>query len=100
MPKAYDFEIRVSRKEYSALMDIRGLQAGAHSMVMCADSQQNGDWILRGSDDDFDELLSDLDEEIGEGLAPKKNVSALQRVREAITPEDDDGNEPYTTDPG
>lgn len=94
MSRDYDFEVRLTRREYSALMDIRGLAHGAHMMVMTADVQEGGDWILRGSHDDFDALLQDLDMEIEECIAPKKNLPALRRIRKYITPKEDDGDEP------
>ena len=91
MAKEYDFELVLSNREYSAIMDIRGMPDGAHTMRMCASLHQNG-WILRGSHDDYDGLLQVVDEEIEEGLAPKKNMAALRRVRDSITPtEDEDG---------
>ena len=70
---------------------IRGLASGAHMMVMCADMKDDGTWILQGSDADFDELLNDLNDEIDAGLAPKKNLPALRRIRDSVTPQDDDG---------
>lgn len=97
MSQKYDFEIRLTRREYLALMDIRGLEPEAHAMVMCASLQKHGDWILQGSHDAFDALLRDLDMEIEEQVAPKKNIPALQRIRESITPDDDEAA--YTTQP-
>lgn len=90
MSQKYDFEIKVTRREYSALMDIRGLEPPAHSMVMCAALQDNGEWILQGSHDDFDALLRDVNMEIDEQVAPKKNMPSLRRIRDYITPSDDD----------
>lgn len=91
MAKEYDFELVLSDREYSAIMDIRGMPDGAHMMRMCASLHQDG-WILRGSHEDFDGLLQVVDEEIEERLAPKKNLPALRRVRDYITPtEDEDG---------
>ena len=91
MDHNYDFELPLSRRDYSALMDIRGLASGAHMMVMCAVMKDDGTWILQGSDADFDELLNDLNDEIDAGLAPKKNLPALRRIRDSVTPQDDDG---------
>jgi len=88
MAAKYDFEIDLSEKEYSALMDIRGLKSDAHMMVMCAGTLANGGWRLQGSHDAFDDLLSDIWVEIEEGLAPKKNLPALRRIAKYITPED------------
>jgi hypothetical protein len=89
-----DFEVRLTRKEYSALMDIRGCDERAHTMIMCAKLHEDGDWMLQGPHEAFDALLVNLHEEIGLGLAPKKNLPALRRIREYITPDYDDGEEP------
>lgn len=91
MSKEFDFELPLTRREYSALMDIRGLAAGAHMMVMCAVMKDDGSWVLQGSDADFDELLTDVSDEIDAGLAPQKNLPALRRIRDYVTPTDDDG---------
>ena len=99
MGDKYDFEVRLSRKEYSVLIDIRGLEEIAHQMRMCAKPHENGDCTIQGSHYAFDALLRDLDEEIDMGLAPKKNLPALRRIREYITPDYDKNEEPYTTHP-
>jgi hypothetical protein len=99
MSDKYDFEVRLTRKEYSALTDIRGLDDGPHSMRMCAEHHENGDATIQGSHDDFDALLRNLDEEIEEGFAPKKNPPALRRIREYITPQEGDDDAPYTASP-
>ena len=97
MADKYDFEVRLSPREYSALMDIRGLDEEAHTMRMCAKSDENGHWTLQGSHAAFDVLLSDLDMEIEERMAPTKNLPALRRIRDYITPLEDGAEEPYTT---
>lgn len=86
MGQSYDFEVRITSKEYSALMDIRGLHQDAHMMVMKADLQANGDWILQGSHEIFDVLIQNLREDLDEGMAPKKNRPALMRIIKYITP--------------
>ena len=80
-------------------MDIRGLKMSAHDMVMCAQRHDNGGSTLQGSHEAFDALLTNLDEEIDLGLAPKKNLPALRRIREYITPDYDGTDEPYTASP-
>lgn len=95
MGQKYDFELRITRKEYFALMNICGLAPDAHTLVMTASRQENGDVVLQGSHDDFDALLHDLEEEICYELSPKKNMAALQRICEYITPADDDGDSCY-----
>lgn len=90
MAKKYDFEVHLTRREYSALMDIRGLEPDAHSMVMCASLQDSGGWLLQGSEKAYDALLRDLDMEIEEEIGVKKNLPTLRRIRKYITPEGDD----------
>ena len=99
MAGKYDFEVRLSAREYSALMDIRGLEEEAHMMCMCAKSDESSRWTLQGSHTAFDALLRDLDMEIEERMAPTKNLPALRRIRDYITPQEDDRGEPYTTSP-
>lgn len=73
------FALFVTRSQYSALDDIRGLAASAHTMFMCADRTPEG-WILKGSAKAFDELLSDLHMEVDERMCPKKNLSKLVQI--------------------
>jgi hypothetical protein len=90
MTRTYDFELSLSRKEYFVLMDIRGLESNAHSLVMTAELQEGSRYLLRGSNEDFDSLLRDVEMEIDEELASKKNFPALLRIRKYITPTDED----------
>ncbi len=62
----------------------------AHSMVMCPSLQDNGGWLLQGSEKAYDALLRDLDMEIEEEIGVKKNLPTLRRIRKYITPEGDD----------
>jgi len=90
MTRTYDFEVSLSQKEYSVLMDIRGLESKAHFLVMTAKLQEGKRYLLQGSHEDFDSLLRDVEMEIDEELAPKKNFPALLRIRKYITPTDED----------
>ena len=90
MTRTYDFELSLSNKEYSVLMDIRGLESNAHSLVMTAEIQKGSRYFLRGFHEDFDSLLRDVEMEIDEELAPKKNFPALLRIRKYITPTEED----------
>ncbi len=86
MEKEQDFELKLSDREYSALMDIRGFPQGAHYLLMCASRDNKGNWILQGEDDAFDELLDTVNEEIEYRIAPKKNLPALRRISQYLTP--------------
>ena len=63
MATEYDCELIMSNREYSAIMDIRGMPDGAHMRRICAEIKEDG-WIRRGSYDDCDGLLQVVDEEI------------------------------------
>lgn len=81
----------ISKSEYSALMDVRGLASGAHLMVMCAKGpNENGHYILKGTSDAFDELTSDLSDEIYYELSPKARIKCLARLYDRLTPAEDD----------
>jgi len=73
------FTLLVTNSQYSALDDIRGLAALAHTMFMCAGRTPEG-WILKGSAKAFDELLSDLHTEVDERMCSKKNLSKLVQI--------------------
>ncbi|MCX6125400.1 MAG: hypothetical protein NTV34_11735 [Proteobacteria bacterium] len=86
MSKSSNFEIKLSDNKYSALSDIRGLQAKAHYMVMSAAPYSDGKWVLCGTMEHFDALLGDLEEEISCGSAPKRNIPSLQRIFARVMP--------------
>lgn len=73
------FALLVTNAQYSALDDIRGLAAPAHTMFMCAERTPEG-WILKGTAQAFDELLSDLHTEVDERMCSKKNLSKLVQI--------------------
>ena len=79
-------KIPLTKKQQYALFDIRGTPDAVHSMIYSMDTV-NGKEVLKGSSDDFDELLSLISEEIGEGLCPKKNITPLLQICEKVDPE-------------
>ena len=91
MPTPKQNLVTVSRQEFSALMDIRGLPADAHSMVMTACRAPDGKVLLTGERSAFQELLSTAIEEIEEGLATRKNQEFLAELCCRITT----ANNPY-----
>lgn len=80
------FELKVSNSQYAAVENIRGLEAAAHSMVMCASFKHDG-WILNGTTNDFEKLMGDLHMEVDERLCPKKNLHLLVQVINKIEEE-------------
>jgi adenosyl cobinamide kinase/adenosyl cobinamide phosphate guanylyltransferase len=79
-------KILISQKEHCALMDIRGMPDSVHSMVYSSKMEKDKH-VLTGADEAFEELLSLISEEIGEGLCPQKNISLLLKICKRIDPE-------------
>lgn len=73
-------------KEYTALMDIRGLPENVHFMVCCSE-MKNGRQALDGDPKTFQDLLGVISEEIAEELCPRRNVSALVNICKKVDPE-------------
>ena len=80
--------LSITEREYSALMDIRGLQEKAHMMVMTSSRESSGHYILRGSERAFDELAHDLSEEIEFDLSPKSSRRQLAKLYSRLRPDD------------
>lgn len=78
-------KVIVSKKEFDALMDIRGLPDSVYRMLYSF-KEDRGKPVLEGDESDFEELLSLISEEVGVGLCPKKNVSSLLSVCEKVDP--------------
>ena len=77
--------IQLTTKQYSALLNIYGPPESVHEMIMSSELR-NGKNILTGDDEDFDELLSLISEEIGEGLCPATNIQHLLSVCKKVDP--------------
>ncbi len=61
----------VSKHEYHALNEIRGLSSDAFSLVVGATLNDKGHYILEGSAEAFDSLTKDVSDEIYYELSPK-----------------------------
>ena len=57
-------KLSITRREYDALNEIRGLQEDAHHMVILAKCDEKGRYTLEGAPETFRSLSSDLFEEI------------------------------------
>jgi hypothetical protein len=79
-------KVLISKKEFNALMDIRGLPDTVYSMLY-AFKEENGKHVLEGDEESFDDLLSLISEEIEVEFCPKKNISALLGVCKKVDPE-------------
>lgn len=80
--------MEVTAREYGALIDIRGLQADAHSMVMTGKRNPDGSHTLKGSAKTFVKLAHDLSEEIEFELSPLNNLRQLAKVYRRLMADD------------
>ena len=80
----------ITDKEYSALINIRGLKEAANSMVWGAKEMKNGGHELCGSSEAFDDLTSDISDEITYELSPKYRIRQLEKLYRRLTPDDDE----------
>ncbi|MBF0441832.1 MAG: hypothetical protein HQK54_08015 [Oligoflexales bacterium] len=83
-------KITITGKEHHALSFIYGLNTNAHLMVIMADRTETGNYILEGSSEAFDELTSDLAEEIEYRLSPPSRLRHLEKLYQRLTPDVDD----------
>jgi len=79
-------KVLITEKEHDTLIDIRGLPDSVYSMVY-AFKKEKGKCVLEGEQGDFDDLLSLISEEIGEGLCSRKNIPALLGICKKVDPE-------------
>ncbi len=79
-------ELFITRTQYSALSDIYGPPEKVHFMLMTS-CPVDGGWLLRGSEESFNELLLVISEEIGEGFCTKSNARAMIGVCKKVDPE-------------
>ena len=79
-------EIYVTQPQYSALMDIYGPPSNVHEIIMISKRQGKGQ-LLKGDEEDFDDLLSLISEEIGEGMCSKTNAKHLLGICKKIDAE-------------
>ncbi len=79
--------LSVTKQEYNALDEIRGLSSDAHSMVMCATPSPSGRWILEGTSDAFNALTRDVAEEIYEQLSPPSRIKHLEKLYRRLSPD-------------
>lgn len=75
----------VSKAQYSALMAIYGPPENVHYMIMCS-LPKDGKFSLEGEKEDFEDLLSVISEDIGEGFCSKTNAGHLLAVCKKIDP--------------
>jgi hypothetical protein len=78
-------EIILSHAQYKILSDARGLDEKAHYLVMTATPTSDRKWILKGDEDAFDKLVSDLYDEIE--IQPRSKSERIARLIYKLEPE-------------
>jgi len=81
-------KVIVTIQQYDALNNIRGLKEDAHYMVILAKKFDDG-YVLEGTDKTFDNLVSDLFDEVEYEMQPKSKLKHLRQLIYEITPEGD-----------
>jgi len=77
--------ISLTKNQYWALMNIYGPPKNVHDMIMNADLV-DGKYLMESDEEDFDDLLSLISEEIGEGLCSNKDAITLLGVCKKVDP--------------
>ena len=80
--------VHITSREYSAAFGIRGLKENAHRMVMTAREEADGGYALKGSPKGFDELASDLLDELEYRISPRVSIRALRSLYNKIGSDD------------
>ncbi len=85
---AENLRIEITKLQYSALNDIRGLQQGAHYMVILANETDKG-YVLEGTEKTFDHLVRDLYDEVEFEMQPRSALKHLRSLIYKIQPDGD-----------
>lgn len=78
-------KISITKTQYWALMDIYGPPKNVHHMIMNVDLK-DGKYLMEGDDEDFEDLLSLISEEVGEGICSSKDATILLSVCKKVDP--------------
>jgi hypothetical protein len=82
-------KIKITKAQYSALNDIRGLEQDVHYMVVLAKEDPSGGYVLEGTEKTFDSLVSDLYDEVEYEMQPKSKLKHLRELICEIHPDGD-----------
>ena len=80
--------VYISPREYDVVFRIRGLKENAHMMVMTAGKETDGSYALKGPSKAFDELASDLWDEIEFEITPRLGKRALKSIYNKVKSDD------------
>jgi hypothetical protein len=81
-------KLLITKSQYSALNEIRGLEQSVHAMVMTARPTPKG-WILEGASEAFGHLQSDLSDEIYHEMSPPSRLRHLRSLMNQLEPDSD-----------
>jgi len=82
-------EVLITKSQYNALNEIRGLHQDAFHMVVGAKEYSNG-YVLKGTAQTFDHLRADVSDEVYHELSPKSRLKHLRTLMSRLEPEVDD----------
>ncbi len=85
MPKE---KLLITKAQYGALDNIRGLEESVHYMVIAAKETPNG-YLLVGEPETFDHLQSDLSDEIYHQMSPPSRLKHLRSLMYRLEPDSD-----------
>ena len=80
--------VYITPREYDVAFSIRGLKENAHMIVMTADREVDGRYALKGTPKAFDELASDLWDEIEFEISPRLSKRALKSLYNKVRIDD------------
>lgn len=78
-------KMAVNKTEYRALNALRGLPDGAHMLIMTSRHTDTGG-ELEGSEEDFEELVSFINEELAYDMLSARNARTLAKLCVKIDP--------------
>jgi hypothetical protein len=81
-------KLLITKSQYHALNEIRGLEQSAFYLVIGAKQTPKG-YVLEGCPEAFDHLASDVSDEIYYELSPKSQLKALRTLLCRLQPEGD-----------
>jgi len=81
-------KILITKSQYDALIDIRGLQQDAYYMVIAAKKVTRG-YVIEGSSEVFDHLARDLSDEVHYDLSPQYRLKHLRTLLSRLQPDSD-----------
>lgn len=82
-------ELLITKSQYNALNEIRGLHQDAFRMVVAAKRYSNG-YVLKGTTEAFDHLRADVGDEVYHELSPKSRLKHLRSLMYRLDPDVDD----------